>query len=98
MATREEVYKAIDSERDYQDNLRKTGDYANIAPVLSNEIGIVKCLADQALFAISMGKGPYGAGPRSGLNNEEDSRDVLRKLIAVAVRALESHGVKERYK
>jgi hypothetical protein len=96
MTTREEVYKAIDSERDYQDSLRQSGDYANVRPVLSNEIGIVYCLAQQALTAISMGKGPFGSGTRNGLREGEDSRDVLRKLAAVAVRALETEGVTKR--
>lgn len=96
MSTRKEVYDAIDTERDYQDSLRAIGDYANVRPVLSNEIGIVFCLADDALKAISMGKGPYGSGKRNRLPEGEDSRDILRKLIAVAVRALETEGVKLR--
>jgi hypothetical protein len=90
---RVEVYEAVNAERMYQDSLRTDGTYANIKPVLSNEIGIVKVLADQALYAISMGKGPFGSGPRNELKDSEDSRDVLRKLVAVAVRALETHGV-----
>lgn len=101
MPTRREVYNVIDGERDYQDSLRRStatdeSVYANIQPVLSNEIGIVKVLADQALVAISMGKGPHGSGSRNGLNEGEDSRDALRKLIAVAVRALETHGCPPR--
>lgn len=104
MPNRNEVYSAINGERAYQDSLRKptveesvnsASRFANLAPNLSNEIGIIKILADQALFAISMGKGPYG-GKGSGLKEGEDSRDVLRKLVAVAVRAMENHGVKER--
>ncbi len=99
--SRMQVYEIIDGERFYQDTLRepKGSDesvYANVAPVLSNEIGIVKVLADQALVAISMGKGPYGSGERNKLSEGEDSRDILRKLIGVAVRALETHGCPPR--
>lgn len=104
MSTRQEVYAAIDGERNYQDSLRKpaveesvssNSRFANMRPDLSNEIGIIKVLADKALYAITMGKGPYG-GKGSGLKENEDARDVLRKLIAVGVRALETQGVKSR--
>ena len=64
-------------------------------PVISTEICILKVLADQALYAIGVGKAPFG-GKGSGLKEGEDSRDVIRKLIAVGVRALETHGVKKR--
>lgn len=96
MSSRQEVYTAIDSERRYQDSLRPSGEFANVRPVLSNEVGIIFCLAQDALRAISNGKGPHGSGPRNGLKEGEDTRDVLRKLVAVGVRALETEGVRPR--
>jgi hypothetical protein len=87
--TREEVYKAVDSERDYQDAQRgnaarhegyKAGENHPAEFILYME----KCLADarEAVY-----KGSTGAN---------DCLQFVRKVTALGVACMEQHGAPQR--
>lgn len=75
-STRQEVYKAIDGERDYQD--RKWGTLEQHPHHVAEWVGIVGYYCAKAMGA--------------HLSNDEKLHE-LRKVAAVAVAALEQHGV-----
>ncbi len=79
MATRQEVYQAIDSERDYQDHRWPAG--TSCDRTVGEEI---LCMEDCLLGA----RGSW----QSGKLNTLETLNHIRKVVAVGVRALENHG------
>lgn len=85
-AKRSEVYAAIDSERDYQDDMqvgpdgrtdgrqKSVGDYLTLVRVYSQK-------ADEAY---------------SGSPGDEAALHVIRKIAGIAVQAMEVHGAPRR--
>jgi hypothetical protein len=88
MATRQEVYFAIDSERDYQDaqkgNSARHTDAPAVMPPGEALTYIRKIVRDAEEAAY---RGSTGA---------MDSIQFFRKLAAVAVRVMEDHGAPVR--
>jgi hypothetical protein len=87
MATRKEVYDAIDTERDYQDKGLGNAetDRPGILPV-GEGILLLEEYANKARVAWS---GPHPSG-------REEALRIIRKVAAIAVRTLEDHGVEKR--
>lgn len=87
-ATRLEVYAAIDTERDYQDAMR--GNSARPERDDNRDLGSMILLTDVYLDkAKNAFSGPHPAGKDAAL-------EQLRKVAALAVVAMEYHGVKPR--
>lgn len=82
--TRQEVYKVIDSERDYQDTKWGGKAHDNYHEVEA-WILYMQAYLNKAINRISSEKGPIG-----GL-------EELRKVVALGVACFEVHGVPERY-
>ena len=79
--TRQEVYEAIDDERNYQDS-------KNSRPLpLGEELALLTKYSGKALEVWS--NQPFDP-------SEEEARAVLRKIAAICVRALEHHGAPRR--
>jgi hypothetical protein len=77
--TREEVYKLIDGERDYQEKQSKKWDHQGI-PTAEAEILMME---------------EYMAKVRTAWVNhydEETSLDMIRKVVGMGVRCLENYG------
>lgn len=87
MTSRSEVYSAIDSERDYQDNK-----YPAIGGTSASPEGFLLVLEEllaQARADVTQGKLPP-------LGDGSAILPHLRKIGAVAVRAMEQHGAVRR--
>lgn len=88
MATRDAVYRAIDSERDYQDNLwpgRGKGEpnYLTVGEfVLLLEAYIHKARAEWTVES----------------KPEMNTLDIVRKVAGIAVNCMEQHGAPMRVK
>lgn len=82
MSTREEVYRAIDSERAYQDLLREAGRFEEEVLSVAGEIACIKTYLDQAFVAYANNPG----------ETPQECLHTLRKIGAMCVRALEHHG------
>lgn len=82
-ATREEVYRAIDGERDYQDShsLHDTGEFTSGEYITMMNHYSNKLPAEWALEP--------GIAPKGVLSN-------MRKIAAIAIQCLEVHGVVTR--
>lgn len=74
------VYRAIDSERDYQENLAR------------NEVKFQNPLEQLALIDVLSAKMKEEFYNKPG----QPSTDFMRKIAGVAVRCMEQHGVAER--
>jgi hypothetical protein len=86
MPTREEVYKAIDSERNYQDSLWSTdGGFSN--PLL---IGEFLVLLDVYL---RKAQDEWTAESKPEIN----SLNTVRKIAGIAVNCMEQHGAPLRF-
>jgi hypothetical protein len=86
MFTRQEVYAAIDSERDYQDAGRGNALRHEGMPVMTPGEYILcmeKCLADARIEWYK----PYGG---------KSCLDFVRKVAALGVAAMEHHGAPKR--
>ncbi len=81
---RSEVYKLIDLEREYQDNLAKDGKIEEVIHSVGAEILIISEYADKAKAAWV---DTYG---------DEAGLEVIRKIAAVCVRCMEHHGGRGR--
>ncbi len=80
MATRQEVYAAIDSERDYQENLSRN-EFKQQTPM--EHVSIIRTIvnrSDDHWYDVA-GQLPM---------------DFMRKIAGVAVRAMEQHGAPKR--
>jgi len=84
ISTREEVLKAILTERDYQDDLRKCGEYERGEQSVGEEALLIHHYAHLTEKAYAEKFGTAAA------------RDVIRKIAALCFRCLETHGVMER--
>ncbi len=85
MTTREEVYKAIDGERDYQDSLWSTDEgFAN--PLVIGEFLI---LLDVYL---RKAQEEWTVEPKPEVN----SINTVRKIAGIAVHCMEQHGAPPR--
>jgi hypothetical protein len=81
-----EIIEAIDSERDYQDSLREGGRFTeNILP-LPGELSCMKVYLDKAFesYANNPGEAP------------EETMHIIRKIVAMGVRAMENYGAPKR--
>ena len=85
MASRFEVFVAIDSERDYQDSLGSDRRVARVM-VLGEELVLLKEYIDRAFKNWT---DTPGVNPLITLND-------FRKIAAIAVRAMENHGAPRR--
>lgn len=88
MSTREEVYRAIDGEREYQSKIwnsttTETGGIHNNTEFLV----YIRDYVEEALHAVSR-----TGEPKAG----EFAKNSLRKIAALAVAAMEQNGVSSR--
>ena len=83
-STREEVIGAIWKERDYQDDLRKVGEFEQGEQSVGEEALMIHRYAHLAEEAYTENYGDFAA------------KDVIRKISAMCVRCLENHGVVNR--
>lgn len=83
MSSREEVYACVDGERDYQAATAEKWNHEG-SPSIEAEILMLKELCSQ------MRSSWYSS------SDDDDVRDYLRKVAAVAVRAMENYGLRER--
>lgn len=85
---REYAYSAIDKERNYQDAM--LGNSARETKETNRDLGALILLTDAYLGKVKAAfAGPSPEGRTSAL-------DQLRKVAALAVLAMELHGVEER--
>jgi hypothetical protein len=82
--TREQVYKKIDIERQYQDSL-STQHFGT--PTIEGELLMLQDYIDRARKAWV---------DNFEDNNEEPARHFIRKIAGIAIRCLENHGCPER--
>lgn len=88
MSERKEVYEAINEERNYQDNMR--GNSARVKVGDNRDLGSLITLMD-----VYLGKTKIAfAGPHP--NGKTEALDVIRKVVALGVLAMELHGVVRR--
>jgi hypothetical protein len=91
--TRQEVYEAIDSERDYQDSLWGNTLSGNRAPKDDQQGG------DRSLDEFAMYLGGYANDLEHAASHyvaNEEKKDIIRKIAALAVSAMEQHGAPHR--
>ncbi len=87
MVNREEVYKAIDIERDYQDKRFPIVNGFSASP--EGFLLVIEELLTQARASVTQGKlPPLGTGA--------EIQQFIRKIGATAVRSMEQHGVPAR--
>lgn len=84
---RKDVYKALDSERDYQDAMTASEDRPDMVENLS--LGD-KLLAMQHCLDQARTTWYYG------LNNHQDTMEFVRKIGGLAVKAGEEHEMPQR--
>ncbi|SRR6266550_5443932 len=83
--SRSEVFRAIDGERDYQDSRQGNAARPNIDD--NRDLGSLITLIDVYVGKVKVGfAGPHPSGKSEAL-------EQLRKVAALAVLALEIHGV-----
>lgn len=79
---REEAYRAIDSERDYQDKMWfETGSSGHGLLSIGEEILLIEEYAAKAREAWSKERYP-----------EKTALDIVRKIAGIAVHCMEDHG------
>ena len=87
-STRKEVYKAIDGERDYQDNLSAIKGWLpeDSKPAMSvgDFLTLIRTYSHKADVVYSENKGDH------------EPRKVIRKIAGICVQCLEQNGVIER--
>lgn len=79
---RQEVYKLIDGERNYQDNLSELARYRQ--KTVAEELVIIERYTRKALDAWTDNPG------------DEAALDVVRKIAATCIRCMEVHGAPSR--
>lgn len=79
---REDIYKVIDSERDYQDS--KWGVQTDRQKPTESFIVYMKAYLDRAVEDISFNSG------------DQMALDTLRKVVSLGIACFEIHGVPER--
>lgn len=84
---RKQVYKALDSERDYQDAMTASDDRPDMVDNMS--------LGDM-LLAMEFCLGQARTAWYYGLNNHEDTMEFVRKVGGLAVKAGEQVGMPQR--
>jgi len=99
MTNREEVFRAIDSERAYQDSLWSNPDGSETPNPL--EVGEFLLLIEEYASkarAIWVNEPKKLAGDRDGKRHycEVDALEFLRKIAAIAVNGMEQHGAPQR--
>lgn len=88
MSTREEVYAVIDGERDYQQAMiAHAGRYQEVSKPMEAYALYISDYAAELNTQLSRVWGP---------ESEEKARHTLRKVAALAVAALETHGAVPR--
>lgn len=88
MATRQEVYAAIDTEREYQDARRGNSARDDVEDNrdLGSLITLIDVYLDKAKVAFS---GPHPRG-------RENTVEILRKVVGLGVLAMERYGAPKR--
>jgi len=81
---RTEVYKVIDTERDYQDKLAKAGKFKDVVHTPGEEILMISEYADRAKKIWTDN------------NGDEAGLQVVRKIAGMCVRCMENHGASPR--
>lgn len=84
MITRTDVYKAVDSERNYQDSLQKSRGF-NLNKTVGEFLTLIRAYSSQADAAWTHNEG------------DTEALEEIRKLSALCVACMEKHGVKPRY-
>ena len=92
--TRQEVYEAIDSERDYQDSLWGDTLSGNRIPSGGYLPGD-RSLDEFTLYIEGYAKDLAHAGSHFVAN--EAKKNIIRKIAALAVSAMEQHGAPHRF-
>jgi len=82
---REQVYKAIDSEREYQDSM----DGVSEAPSVASELILLEEYVGRARNTFT---------ETFGDPEEQPTMNVIRKIAGIATRAMENHGAPNREK
>jgi hypothetical protein len=86
MASREEVYNAIDTERDYQDLLIAIADQEDMHELtLGEQLAVLHELLSQANSSWYTDATPY-----------KDTMPLIRKIAGVCVNAMETYGAPRR--
>lgn len=84
MATRQQVYQAIDLERDYQDD--KFAPVGGISASPEGFLLVIEELSNEVRTKITKGQ-------LAPLGDSSVALDYMRKIGATCVRALEQHGI-----
>ncbi len=84
---RKEVFALVDGERDYQDAKYPTDD-KGVSATPEGFLLVIEAL-------VLAGKTAYVVAPTP--KEKEAVMDVIRKIAATAVRAMEQHGAPERW-
>lgn len=88
MSSRQEVFEAIDTERDYQDARRGNASRGKVSD--NRELGSLILFMDQYVQKAKAGfSGPHPQG-------FEDALHEIRKVSALGVLAMELHGAYKR--
>ncbi len=93
MTTRQEVYSAIDSEREYQDGIwgkTLSGDRA----ATELQPGGTRTVDEFSLYIIGYANDLMING--SHFANEKDKLDIVRKIAGLGVACMEQHGAPHR--
>jgi len=93
MTTRQEVYAAIDSEREYQDKLwghSLSGD----RPSTELQPGGTRTVDEFSLYIIGYANDLLVNG--SHFADEKDKLDIIRKISGLGVACMEQHGAPTR--
>jgi hypothetical protein len=85
---RKEVYKSIDSEREYQDSQTKNKD-----PRMVEDYAISHAILNIEKFVSEARDKWYSDSPE---NNYQNTMELLRKIAGVSVRMGEKYGMPER--
>lgn len=81
---RTEVYKIVDTERDYQEKLRKAGRFEDVIHTVGEEVLMISEYADKARKAwVDNFGNEYGL-------------ELVRKIAGMCVRCMENHGASPR--
>jgi RNA recognition motif len=83
--SREDVYKALDSERDYQEDTAKKWNHRGI-PSLEGELLMME-------HYLQLAREKWATS-----SNDEEVLEVMRKVSGITIRCFENHGVVEREK
>ena len=94
MTTRQEVYAAIDSEREYQDKLWGHSLSGN-RPSTELQPGGTRTVDEFSLYIIGYANDLLIKG--SHFADDKEKLDIIRKIAGLGVACMEQHGVQHRF-